>query len=84
MSSLPRGNRAAYFCHRLRDLLPVPQLRLLLARGTTDRERRAESQQPERGIMRRTCLESTAGAESLQNCAKRRAEDCSFNCARKA
>ena len=71
MSSLPRGNRAAYFCHRLRDLLPVRQLRLLLARGTTDRERRAESQQPERGIMRRTWLESTAGAESLQNCAKR-------------
>jgi hypothetical protein len=51
--------------------LPVRQLRVLLARGTTDCERRAESQQPERGIMRRTWRESTAGAESLQNSPKR-------------
>jgi hypothetical protein len=52
--------------------LPVRQLRVLLARGTSDCERRAESQQPERGFIRRTCLESTAGAGSLQNCANAR------------
>jgi hypothetical protein len=39
MSSLPGGNRAAYFSHHLRNLLPVRQLRMSLARRTTSGER---------------------------------------------
>ena len=44
MPSLSSANRAAYFCHRWRNLLSVRQLRLLLAGGTADGESRAESQ----------------------------------------
>jgi hypothetical protein len=64
MPSLSRGNRAAHFCHRFRNLLPVRQLRVLLARGTTDGERGADAQPDERSIVNRTLLEPTAAAES--------------------